>query len=223
MTTVCQGIADMYEREFGKKPVVITNAAEFEDIQPHLIEADKTTIRLIHHGGAGPSRKIENMIKMMDDVDGRFELNLMLIGRWPGYLRQLKRLAKKNPNIHFLPPQPMRTLPRYLNQFDIGLFLLEPTNFNYLYALPNKLYEFIQARLAVAIGPSPEMERIVNEHDLGVVAQDFSPEALAHRLVSLDKEKINHYKLQSHKIAWALSAEKNREILLDMIEHLLKA
>ena len=47
-------------------------------------------------------------------------------------------------------------------EYDIGLFILSPINFNYYHALPNKLFEFIQARLAIAVSPSPEMARIVH-------------------------------------------------------------
>jgi len=88
--------------------------------------------------------------------------------------------------------------------------------------LPNKFFEFIQARLAVAIGPSPEMARIVREHDLGIVSGDFSPKTFARSLSSLDGEKINYYKLRSHRIARRMSAERNKEILLDLVCQLLR-
>ena len=55
----------------------------------------------------------------------------------------------------------MHELPRMANDYDVGLYLLPPTNFNQRYALPNKFFEFIQGRLAIAIGPSPEMAKLV--------------------------------------------------------------
>jgi glycosyltransferase involved in cell wall biosynthesis len=221
MTTVCQGIADTYKEDTGIEPIVITNAPDFEEIQPKRSDQNETKIRMIHHGAAGPSRKIENMIKMMNYLDGRFELNLMLIESWPGYLRHLRRLARKNSNIVFLPPVPMRTLPRYLNQYDIGVFLLEPTNFNYFHALPNKFFEFIQARIAIAVGPSPEMARIVKAHDLGVVSDDFSPQSLARCLLDIDRRKLDYYKLQSHRVARTMSAEQNKKTLLTLVYQIL--
>jgi glycosyltransferase involved in cell wall biosynthesis len=222
MITVCEGLADAYEKEVGVKPTVITSAPDFEEIQPRLLDETTRPVRMIHHGAAGSSRKIENMIKMMDDLGGRFELNLMLTQPNPRYFQYLKRLAHGKSNIHFLPPVPMRTLPRYLNQFDIGVSLIAPTNFNYLHILPNKFFECIQARLAIAVGPSPEMARIVKEHGLGVVAEDFSPEALARNLLSLDWQKINYYKLQSHLAARILSAEENKKILLNLVHQVLE-
>ncbi len=222
MMTVCPGIAETYEKDTGVKPLVMTGGPDYEDLEPNVLSENGRRIRLIHHGVAGRSRKIENMIRMMDDLDARFELNLMFVESSPKYLRYLKSLAEKRSAIRFLPPQPMNQLPRYLNQFDIGVYLLEPTNFNNLHSLPNKFFEFIQARLAIAIGPSPEMARIVREHDLGVVSEDFSPKTFARCLSVLDREKINYYKSQSHQAARILSAERNKELLLDLVEKLLK-
>jgi hypothetical protein len=221
MTTVCQGLADAYQKDTGVKPVIITNAPDFEDIQPRLQPKDTSIIQMVHHGVANPSRKIENMIKMMEYLDERFNLDFIFINTGSSYTQYLKRLARGKSNIRFLPPVPMRTLPKYLNQYDIGLFLLEPTNFNYFHALPNKFFEFIQARLAIAIGPSPEMARLVKDYDLGVVAEDFSPGTLARCLKSLNREKINYYKLQSHRVSRILSSEQNKKILLDLVQQAL--
>lgn len=221
MVTVCQSIADEYAKDTGIKSMIITNAPSYQELTPKLIEDNFGKIRLVHHGGAAISRKIENMIKMMDYLDGRFSLTFMLVESSKNYIFHLKKLANNNPKIIFLEPVPMRTLPQYLNQFDIGLFLLEPTNFNYLNALPNKLFEFIQARLAIAIGPSPEMAKIVKEYDLGIIADDFEPKSLAKKLMKLDYEKINYYKNQSHKAARTLSAESNKQILLNLVKETL--
>ena len=221
MITVCQGIADAYQRDTGIKPIVITNAPDFEDIEPSLSQGKEEMIRLVHHGVTSPSRKIEKLIKMMDYLDERFELNLILLDTNPNYLKQLRHLAEGKPAIHFWPPVPMRSISKHLNQYDIGIYLLEPVNFNFLYSLPNKFFEFIQARLAIAIGPSPEMARLVKDHDLGVVAEDFSPRTLGRCLKSLNREKINYYKLQSNRIAHLMSAEQNKKVLLDFVSRIL--
>ncbi|MFM7488204.1 MAG: hypothetical protein ACKO13_14935, partial [Cytophagales bacterium] len=76
MTTVGRGLATEYEKNFGKKPSVITNANWFYDIQPSPVTEK---IRMIHHGGSTPSRKLELMIEMMKHLDERFTLDLMLI------------------------------------------------------------------------------------------------------------------------------------------------
>src|SRR5262249_15869069 len=154
MSTVCQSIADEYRLNYGVAPIVITNAPPYHDLVPR--PAADGRIRIVHHGVTISSRRIELMIEAMDFLNKRFELDLMLIPNATSYVRDLERAAAARPRVRIVPPVPMTELPRHLNQYDIGLFLLPPTNFNYQYALPNKFFEFVQGRLAVAVGPSPE-------------------------------------------------------------------
>ncbi|MEP6924226.1 MAG: capsular biosynthesis protein, partial [Pyrinomonadaceae bacterium] len=213
-TTVCNGIAEMYERNFGKKFEVITNAAKYEELPVLPTNPDK--IKLIYHGLAHPSRQTEKQIEMMQFLDQRFELNLMLVGD-NNYIENLKKKAVSLTNVKFLPPVPTGEIARFTNQFDIGIFLLPPTNFNYKYALPNKFFEFVQARLAIAVSPSLEMAKLVKEFDLGLVANDFTPRSMATEIGKLTAEKINYFKSQANKHAAQLSAESNREKFLNIV------
>ncbi|MCA6394100.1 MAG: capsular biosynthesis protein, partial [Cytophagales bacterium] len=183
MITVGKGLANEYEKNFGVRPTIITNATWYSDIKPSKIVDRK--VRLIHHGGSTPSRKLELMIEMMTYLDDRFTLDLMLIvpqlasAKTSNYINTLKQLAANDDRIRFLSPLRSNELVSFLNQYDIGVFLLPPVNFNYANTLPNKLFDFIQARLAIAIGPTPEMAEIVNHYDIGVVAENFTAKALA--------------------------------------------
>ena len=51
----------------------------------------------------------------------------------------------------------------FANQYDVGVFLLPASFPNQVHVLPNKLFDYIQARLAVAIGPSHEMAEVVRD------------------------------------------------------------
>ena len=122
---------------------------------------------------------------------------------------RLKALAAGNPRIAFRDPvAPLRIVPESTH-YDIGLFLLEPVNFNYEHALPNKIFEFIQARLAVAIGPSPEMARLVRRYDCGVVAPSFEPRAMAAALNALTPAEIDRLKANAHRAAKVHHAAEN--------------
>ncbi|HIH03147.1 MAG TPA: glycosyltransferase family 4 protein [Methanoregulaceae archaeon] len=216
-TTVCEGLAEEYAREFGVRPDVITNAAPYHDLTPRPTDPDH--IRIVHHGLAGEERRIEAMIETMDSVDPRFSLDLMLVKaeRGDAYYEHLREMAAGRPNVTIRDPVPMHRIVETIAQYDIGLFLLSPSNFNYYHALPNKLFEFVQARLAIAVGPSPEMARIVRDHDLGIVAPDFEPVTMAERLNALTPERLDHYKAQSHRHARSLSADGNMKKLDEII------
>ena len=192
MTTVCQGIADEYLRHFGVKSSVVLNCPAAQPLS--ALPVNQSQIQLVHHGASIRSRKLELMIEMMHYLDARYTLDLMLVNSNPQYMRELKELASNDSRITFHEPVPMEQISATINKYDIGVFLLPPVNFNYEFALPNKFFEFVQARLAVAIGPSPEMARILHKYGFGIVSQTFEAKDLAEQIGRLDVGAINAMK-----------------------------
>ncbi len=214
--TVCEGIAEEYAREFGiEKPVVVTNATRYRELTPVICMND--TIRLVHHGVAAAQRKIENMIDAVILADSRYELDLFLIHKDTAYFESLKARASACPRIRFLEPMPMQEIAERLNVYDAGFYILEPVNFNHLHALPNKLFEFVQARIGIIIGPSPEMARSVTKYQLGAVADDFTPWAMARLLASISRSDINRFKENAHRHAFELSGEVQAAIISELV------
>jgi glycosyltransferase involved in cell wall biosynthesis len=221
MTTIGNGIAREYKKNFPCNPIVINNATWFFDLKP-TDNIDK--IRLIHHGGATTSRQLELMIEMMEYLDDRFTLDLMLIipemasAKTRNYITYLKELAKDDSRIHFKPAVKSNEVVNFINQYDVGIILVPPINFNYANGLPNKLFEFIQARLAIAIGPIPEIAEVINEYNIGIVSEDFTPKKLAQELSKLTNERLHLFKSNTALAASQLSAEKNQEVFLELVE-----
>lgn len=225
MTTVGEGLANEYAKHYGVKPVLVTNATQYYDLMPSEVESTK--IRMIHHGGANYSRRLELMIEMMDLLDERFTLDMMLItpemgnSKTKNYISELQELIRNKPRIKILPPKKSHEIVPFINQYDIGVFLLPPVNFNYENTLPNKLFDFIQARLAIAIGPTPEMAKLVRHYDIGVISAEFTPQSLATQLNHLTKEKIEHLKANTIRAAKEHNAELNGIIMNNLIKKLL--
>lgn len=220
MTTVAPTIAEEYEREFGVRAAVVTNAPPLADLEPSPVHEP---IRIIHHGAAVMGRGLEEMLRLADLLDDRFVLDFMLVEGTPGLRDKLIGIARDNPRVHFPPPRRMREVVPFANSYDLGLYSLAPLNFNHRYALPNKFFEFVQARLGVVIGPSPEMASLVDRYECGVVAEDFSAESLASALNALEPETIAAFKRASHTAAAELCAERNVGHLLDAVEAALGA
>lgn len=226
MLTVGEGLARAYERSFGIRPVIITNATRYYEIQPSEVKADR--IRLIHHGIANESRRLELMIELMEHLDERFTLDLILMTsdyasrRTKEYIRELKNRIAAIPRIKILPPVQSHQVVEAINGYDIGVFLIPPVNFNYANTLPNKLFDFIQARLGVAIGPTPEMAGIVSRFGNGVISENFEPAALARALTNLKHEDVVRFKRQSALAARELNAEKNEIIFNSVVNSLME-
>lgn len=219
MITVSDGIANEYRKNFGANPTVVHSAPDLEELYPH--DVSEKNIKLIHHGAATSNRKIETMIDMMQYLDERFTLDLMLVGSG-AYYDSLKRKALNTPRVNWLAPVPMQEIAKKCNDYDIGIFLVPPTTFNLKYCLPNKFFEFIQSRLAIAIAPSVEMAKIVKEHDLGVIAKDFTPQAMAASLNSLSSEDIARFKQNSDKAAKIYNSANEMETLKSVLKEVLK-
>jgi len=219
MLTVCDGIAQEYRQRFGVSPHVVRNIPPESGLRPTPVPADR--LRMIHHGGAARVRRIDDMIRLLDLLDDRFTLDLMLIPSDPDYLRQLQGLAASRPRVRFVAPVPMPGIAAAINDYDIGLYILPPSSLNHQLALPNKLFEFIQARLAVAIGPSGEMARIVTSHGCGVVGRSFSLPDMAAALGALTAGDVTRYKEAADRAATELCWEVEGRVIRDEVQRLL--
>lgn len=221
VSTVCESIAELYHSHFGVTPIVIRNSASWQELTPSQTLPDR--IRLVHSGAAIHGRSLETMIDAVAELGERFTLDLYLVPGGDGgrYLSDLKKRASGHVNIRFHEPVLPRDLPSTLNSFDIGVFWIPPTHTNARLTLPNKFFDFVQARLMLAVGPSVEMERLVKRHHLGVVSHGFSAEDCVASLGAVSLQEVQKYKQASHRAARELSFEVDAELMRNSVKRLL--
>ena len=75
--------------------------------------------------------------------------------------------------------------------------------------------------LAIAISPLPMMQKIVLEHQIGIVSKDQSYQSMASILNVLSADEINKYKLNSLELAKSINAEKEGEKLLSIYRKII--
>lgn len=204
VSTVGASIAERYHEEFGFDPVVVMNAPEKVDLP---VRPTGAPIRLVHAGAALRNRRLETLIDAVALSEADITLDLYLPANDPAYLAELRERAASVPRVRFVDPVPFDRLVETLNKYDVGVHVLAATNYNNAYAMPNKFFEYVQARLALVIGPSPEMARVVRERGLGVVADDFASETVARALDQLTAESVDAAKHASDASSDDLSAQ----------------
>lgn len=204
MTTVGQGIANEYERVFGVRSKVVTNAAPYAELAARPVG---TPIRLVHSGASIRNRRLEVLVAATMASKSEVTLDLYLMGNDPEYITELRSLAAGSDRISFPEPVPYQDLISRLNEYDVGVHIVAPTNFNNRWALPNKFFDYVQARLGLIIGPTSEMQNLLEEHKFGAVADDFGTAALTEVLDSLTVDQIRSWKSHATTAAHALSAE----------------
>ncbi len=216
-TTVAEGIAEKYLSLTGVRPKVVTNATPYVDILPTPVHQP---LRLVHHGAALRNRELHILIKAVNKSAIPLEMDMYLMPNDAVYLEELTQQAQGT-RVRILEGVAYDQLINTLNNYDVGFYVLPPVSTNHEYALPNKFFDFIQARLALVIGPSKEMRRIVDRYELGVVTDDFSFAASVRALDSLTAEHVGQWKANANRHSWRLSAQKQVRVWADLVREMV--
>ncbi|PHP52396.1 glycosyltransferase [Actinomyces ruminis] len=221
VTTVGGEIADLYHHHYGVSPRLVRNAAPFADLSPSPVMTEGP-IRLVHSGGAIFGRNIEATIDAVKQLDEHFTLDLYLVPGGDGgtYLSALEKRATDCERIIFHDPVPPEALPAILNEYDVGVFWIPPFNTNARLTLPNKIFDFIQARLAVAVGPTIEMVRVVDTYGVGVSSTTNEVSDIVATLRTLTPETVADYKHASDRAAHELSFEREKQTIHTIVKEL---
>ncbi|MGC5628504.1 glycosyltransferase family 1 protein [Georgenia sp. Z1344] len=220
VTTVSGGIARAYTELTGADVGVVTNATPFHDLSPTPVA---TPIRVVHSGASIRRRHLDRMIEAAGKAADAVTLDLYLVKHDPACFDELQALAATTSNVRVLDPVPYESLIDTLNGYDVGLYVLPATGFNHEHALPNKIFDYVQARLGIVVGPSPEMAQVVREHELGDVTDTFEVDDVAATLRALEAERVERWKSAAHTAATELAAERALEGWGRPIAHMVGA
>lgn len=218
VVTVSEGLRKAFKEEFGISSVLYRSAPSYVDTPVRL--TDKEHIKMVYHGAANRNRQLEKLIEVLGLLDGRFSLDFFLVGN-DGYQSELKKVASNDSRIRFIEPVVFSEIIPTISKYDIGLFYCEPSTFNLKHCLPNKFFEYIQARVMVAIGPSPDMAQLVKKYGCGVVSEAFSVESMAEALNGLSVEDIDRAKRCSDIAARELCFEEESKVMKGIIQNLI--
>ena len=200
--TVCESIAKTYSEKYNITMHVIRNLPVYVEVLPEInvnIRQQKEKI-IIYQGSLNMARGLELAIETMNYIDNA---KLVIIGDGD-ITHNLQKLADR-PALHnrvqFIPRMPYEELISYTIQADLGISLEEKIGLNYYYALPNKLFDYIQARIPVLVSDFPEMAKIVKEYNVGFTVNTSDPRQLA----SVIKEMIGN---ENQNKVWKQNLEK---------------
>lgn len=190
--TVCDSIAGIYYKQYGIVFETIRNLPiRKERISDSPLQA--TTKNIVYQGALNVGRGIEKVIDAMALLP---DTHFYIIGS--GDIEtDLKARARHSPaseRIYFMGRIPLEELHAYTCGADLGVSLEEPLGLNYYYALPNKLFDYIQAGVPVIVSDFPEMKKIVDTYQIGITTNEKDPNALAEiirdALANAEKRKI---------------------------------
>ena len=205
MITVNDSIARLYEREYGKKLVVIRNVPEGEIVsvtdqqirqtRRELGIDDANKALVLQGSGINVHRGAEEVVEAMQYLENT---TLLIIGGGDviPVLRGLVKKMKLENKVIFLPRMPHSELMRITASCDAGLTLDKDTNLNYRFSLPNKIFDYIRAGIPVIASKLPEIEKIITSYEIGTFIESHAPTVMAVNIRDAlsDKSRLNRWK-----------------------------
>lgn len=215
VVTVSDGLKTGFDELCGVSACVIRNICKYEVLTPTV---NTGKIRLVHSGLAAKARDLGTMIEAVADLDD-FTLDLFLVEapRQRRYLKKLKKMASKTKNVQIRLPVKPEAIASNLNSYDIGLLVIPPSNFSLKHCLPNKLFDYVQARIMTICGPSPDLSAVVSSNELGKVLDGYSSAVIAEYLREIERKDVQEYKENADRAASVLSQDVEGELLADLV------
>ena len=116
--------------------------------------------------------------------------------------------------ITFIPRQPRERLFNYTALADIGICPGKDVGPNARFSLPNKIFEYLKAGTPMVVADLPEWARIMQQYEVGTVAEGFSPETVAAAVRELSNpEKLAKCRENCHTAASELTWENEEKVL----------
>lgn len=218
--TVSDSIAEVYRDLYKVDFKVVRNMPVCSEINS-LSAADPVKSDLpkivLYQGALNQGRGIEAAIRAMLYLEGA-ELWLAGDGDITGELKQMVAELKLDTKVKFLGRLPLDELNGITRQADLGISLEEDLGLNYRFALPNKLFDYIQAGVPVLVSNLPEMRRIVDRYQIGTIAETHQRKELAELMKTalFDQTKRQVWKrnlqVAARELCWENEEETLRQI-----------
>ncbi|MGE0076340.1 MAG: glycosyltransferase [Bacteroidales bacterium] len=181
---VSDGVAQELKRRYRIAPIVVRNVPIKKEIESFK---DKRPT-LIYQGALNVGRGIELAIDVMNYLTC---YRLIIIGTGDIEIQLRKRMLDQKlfDRVEFVGRVKPHDLHKLTCTAWLGLSLEEDMGLNYRYALPNKVFDYINAQVPVLVSNLPEMRKLVEDYNVGIVATSKNAPELANQIADFFEDK----------------------------------
>jgi glycosyltransferase involved in cell wall biosynthesis len=220
-STVSPPIANAYLKKYGIHMEVIRNLPfrRLAKAAPEFHLRKQSEKILLYQGALNMGRGLEMAIEAMKYTENTV---LVIIGQGDveTELKELTRLLGLAERVSFTGRISPEKLFDYTVQADLGISLEEDLGLNYRFALPNKVFDYIQAGVPVLVSDLPELKSLVLQYDVGTINNTKTPAELGALFNNIlgDETKIQAWKLNLKKAAAELCWENEEQKLVNLYQ-----
>ena len=215
--TVCDSIANYYKEKYNCLFSVIKNVPTQKKIEKGNLPFNSNGKKIIIYQGAiNIGRGLELMIETMNYLEN-FVFILIGCGDILENLQKNVSTKKLNDKVIFLGKMMPKDLQKITPLATLGISLEEDLGLNYRFALPNKIFDYIQAEVPILVSDLPEMKQIVLNYNVGEIVLERKPEKIALQIKNMvEKEYKNQLEKAKKELIW----EKEEPKLLSLLNNL---
>jgi glycosyltransferase involved in cell wall biosynthesis len=154
-----------HELQLNRPPHLVLNCPAVVPDIPSASSVD--VVRAIYQSATGPGRMPEDAVDAAAHIGGA-HLTLRILGTDLGALRRLVAAHGLDEKVSVVEPVPANSLVEGLAGFQIGVMINRPISRNDELTLPNKLFEYMMAGLAVVAPDLPSVGTFVEREGVGI-------------------------------------------------------
>jgi glycosyltransferase involved in cell wall biosynthesis len=181
---VSDGCAEFTSAKYGiALPTVIMNTPDFDPTKTQVRDLRKElniptgNLVLVHQGSLQKNRGVEQSIDAVRDI-ANITYVIIGYGQHRPFLEEYVVSSGLSEKVKFFGPVPANQLIEWTASADIGICTIVGKTKSYLYAMPNKLFEYTMAGLPVIASNYPDMGKFVTENKMGITCDPESAESI---------------------------------------------
>lgn len=227
--TVSESLVQLLRRGgYGLKVEVIRNARLYETVAPGESAfrldtgfPDECVIALFlstAYAGQG----LQQLISALPAADA--SIHVAVLGNFvpQSFRTEITLLAQKlgvSERLSILPVVPPSELVQYISGADFGVIPRQRSPLNNSISLPNRVFEMLMARLPLAVCTIPDIRKIVEDYDIGIVFDETDVDDIARKLNHMaSRDQRQHYRRNLEKAVRLLNWENEGQRFARCVE-----
>ena len=169
------------------RPVIVRNAVDLRRLGDKAADYPFVGERrvIVHSGSLLDGRHLPQLVEALRHLPD--DTALVLMGKGPLGTRLTEQAESLGVGHRFaiVPPVHPDCVAPTLAQADIGVVTITSLSLSYHLSLPNKFFESIAAGLPLIVSGIPELARMVEQYDIGLVCDPSDPADIADKISTL--------------------------------------